>query len=447
MPVSQKNERHALLAILSHLGWPLLIGTAACSVFYVLVYRGPLNLPLMHRYFATHPVSFFATGMFFVGVTALLLKFFDVFSQYIALKVVGLDEPPRTGQRVDDVPRLLEALNQLSFSARQSYLGRRLRDALQFVQRKGSAEGLDDELKYLADLDAARQQDGYALVRIIIWATPMLGFLGTVVGITQALGDLDPKQLATDIQGAMEGLLAGLYVAFDTTALALSLSIVLMFIQFLSDRIETQLLSAVDVRTNELLVGRFQEVGAGHDPYLASVERMSRQVVGATDELVRQQAELWKATIEAAHERWSQLVQTSGDQLQTALAEALAESLQKHAEAIAGSEQEAAERAARRWEQWQTAFSENARVMRSQQEELTRQGEIMTQVVKATGDVVALETTLNENLKALAGAKNFEDTVMSLSAAIHLLSTRLGKHPKNAPRVDLKQSKSKERAA
>ena len=120
---------------------------------------------------------------------------------------------------------------------------------------------LDDELKYLADMDAARQHDSYALVRIIIWATPMLGFLGTVVGITQALGDLDPKMLATSIQTAMDGLLAGLYVAFDTTALALSLSILLMFFQFFVDRVESQLLLMVDTRVNEELGGSFRERG------------------------------------------------------------------------------------------------------------------------------------------------------------------------------------------
>ena len=67
--------------------------------------------------------------------------------------------------------------------------------------------------------------------------------------------------------------------------------------------------------------------------------------------------------------------------------------------------------------------------MQAQQKELIRQGELMLQVVQATGQVITLEKSLNDNLKALAGAKNFEDTVMSLSAAIHLLSTRLGGPP------------------
>jgi hypothetical protein len=57
-----------------------------------------------------------------------------------------------------------------------------------------------------------------------------------------------------------------------------------------------------------------------------------------------------------------------------------------------------------------------------------------------------LEKALNQNLAALAGSKNFEDTVMSLSAAIHLLNTRLGK-PGETTHVDLRAPQVKGRAA
>jgi len=78
---------------------------------------------------------------------------------------------------------------------------------------------------------------------------------------------------------------------------------------------------------------------------------------------------------------------------------------------------------------------------------MVRQAELMAQVVKATGEVMGLERALNENLRALSGAKNFEDTVMSLSAAIHLLNSRLGKSPDDVPQIELKKSTLKGRAA
>ena len=41
------------------------------------------------------------------------------------------------------------------------------------------------------ELYSDANHDVLQLVRIIIWAIPMLGFLGTVVGITETLGGLD----------------------------------------------------------------------------------------------------------------------------------------------------------------------------------------------------------------------------------------------------------------
>lgn len=427
--MSRRKERNTLVAIVGGLGWPLLIGAAVSSVFYALIYRGPLDLPLMHRYFASHPVLICETGLFFVGLAALILKVFEVFAQYLALDAITLGDTPATGDKAENTAALLEQLSALPGPARHSYLGRRVHEALQAVQRKGSAQGLDDELKYLADLDAARQQESYGLVRIVIWATPMLGFLGTVIGITKALGDLDPRLLATNIQAAMEGLLSGLYVAFDTTALALTLSMILMFIQFLIDRVETQLLGLVDIRSNELLVGRFQEIGGPHDPHLASVERMNRAVLQATADLVERQVQLWQSTVDAAHAHWSQLMPATGQTLQAALQETIERSLQQFAARMAEVEHAAAGQAQYRWEQWQTALSDHARTMQAQQREMVKQGELLLQVVEATGQIADLERTLNDNLHTLSGAKSFEDMVMSLSAAIHLLTARLGPAP------------------
>ena len=70
----------------------------------------------------------------------------------------------------------------------------------------------------------------------------------------------------------------------------------------------------------------------------------------------------------------------------------------------------------------------------------------MTQAIRVAGDVVQLERALNDNLSALAGSKNFEDTVMSLSAAIHLLNTRLGKVV-DSSHVELTVPRTKGRAA
>lgn len=444
--VASSTNRNSIGKMLSGLGWPLIIGLAACSMFYVMILQGPLNTPAMRRYFATHPVSYAEVAMFFVGAAALLLKLIDVLTQHRVLRRMELDQPSDFQDSEAAAKHLLGSLATQASSVQESYLGNRLREALEYVRRKGSAIGLDDELKYLSDMDASRQQESHGLIRIIIWATPMLGFLGTVIGITQALGDLDPEELANSIQTAMDGLLSGLYVAFDTTAVALSLSIVLMFVQFLVDGLETSLLAGVDERASNDLLANFGDNGFHSDPHLIAVERMSVAVAKTTELLVRKQTDLWRETIEDSNEQWREMLDTSGEQMRTALTNSLDTSLASHADRLAQLGKEADEHVRARWEQWQTALSDNARLLHSQQEEMVRQGQIMSDVINATGDIVKLETALNDNLHLLAGSKNFEDTVMSLSAAIHLLNARLG-HTESGQKVELGKSDTQGRAA
>ena len=63
------------------------------------------------------------------------------------------------------------------------------------------------------------------------------------------------------------------------------------------------------------------------------------------------------------------------------------------------------------------------------QETITHQVEVIEQTVAAVGEVSRLEDALNRNLSTLAGAKHFEQTVMSLAAAINLLNARLAEIP------------------
>lgn len=450
--MSRIESRSSWGSMLSALGWPLVLGLGATAGFYALLFGGPLNQPLLLRYFAGHPINMIETGLFFIGLAALAQKLFDLLGQYAVLPNISLGEvvPNQPAAKAAD---WLDALRELPARLRTSYLGRRLTEALDAVERRGSADSLVEDLKYLSEVDTGRAHDSYSLIRIVIWATPMLGFLGTVVGITAALGDLGSELSASAdagqgnaIDAAIPNLLSGLYVAFDTTAIALCFSIGLMFLQFMLERSESELLSAVDDRANNELAGRFELIGASTDPHVQSIQRMSQAVVRATEQLVHKQVELWQQSISAAHEQWQRMTHQSAEQMQSALASSLTQSLSQHARELAKIEQNSSEHLAQRWEHWQSAIAANSKIMLAQQQELVRQGELMTQAIRAAGEVTQLETALNQNLSALAGSKNFEDTVMSLSAAIHLLNTRLVKIAET-PHVELKTPQVKGRAA
>jgi hypothetical protein len=124
----------------------------------------------------------------------------------------------------------------------------------------------------------------------------------------------------------------------------------------------------------------------------------------------------------------------------------MSKNLQQHATALVQAEQAVAEQNRRHWQGVQQALLQNAEAVAAQQHEISKQGELLLQVVGASEQVARLEHELNRNLSALAGAKHFEETVISLSAAISLLSARMGT-PGDAARVDLKSGTRKGQAA
>ena len=79
------------------------------------------------------------------------------------------------------------------------------------------------------------------------------------------------------------------------------------------------------------------------------------------------------------------------------------------------------------WTGVQESLDESTQAIVAQQSELTKQGEVLLSVVESTGQVAKLEETLNRNLESLSGSQNFEETVQSLAAVIHLLNTRIGR--------------------
>ena len=370
--VSQPNRRFQAVR-----RSPILWGAAASVGFYAALDSGVLGPQFFQRYCAGHPVEYVETILFFVGLAALLWKAAELAPQRRGLSRPMLGPVPEGGQAPADCPALLARLGGLPPSRREHYLVRRLRDGLEYVTRRDSAGALGEQLQHLADLDAERAHAGYGLVRLIVWAIPILGFLGTVIGITMAIASLRVDAL----EESMLEVTAGLGVAFDTTALALALSILLMFTQHYVDRAERELLAEVDRRVEAELVGRFAEIPAGAEGQVAASRRVAESMVRSLDDLLRRQTEQWRATVDAAGQRWAQTA------------------------------------------------------------------EVLTRALEATGHVARLEETLNRNLAALAGAKNFEDTVISLAAAIHLLSTRLGPAAPTVPAVHLEGLRRTGRAA
>ena len=422
---------------------PIVWGLMGTAAFYGLIFGGPLNFETLHRYFTHHPVEYGEATLFAVGLAALVLRMIEVAAQRVALpRFRGLGVPPADRDVAESCQALSKQLDRLPAQQREHYYPQRLCSGLRYLEWRGSSDGLSDELKFLADADASRAHSRYALFRVIVWAIPILGFLGTVIGITLALNAIDPK----NPDESMLKVITGLGLKFDTTAVALSLSMVLMFVHFFADRGDARLLEEVDRRTEAELMEWFPCVPSGPDGQVVALRRMTEAIAASSEELIQRQSQLWQASMDAAAERWSRMAESAGQQLTKAIAEALAQSVAGHAQHLAAAEQATAEQSHRHWDRLAQVQAQHVQALAAIQNAVVHQAEVLHRAVEAAGEVVRLEDALNRNLTTLAGAKHFEQTVLGLAATINLLNARLS-DSSSAPPIQLESARRTAKAA
>ena len=147
-----------------------------------------------------------------------------------------LDVTPGTSILPEDARAYSRTIQTLPDSEREYLLPRTLLAAL---QRFGSTRNIQDvstAIRELCDMESDRLDSELSMIRYIIWAIPSIGFIGTVRGIGDAL-----TQAQKAVQGDIIGVTIGLGVAFNSTLIALLLSIIIMFmmhqLQLLQERL------------------------------------------------------------------------------------------------------------------------------------------------------------------------------------------------------------------
>jgi biopolymer transport protein ExbB/TolQ len=133
----------------------------------------------------------------------------------------------REGMRIlpEDAREYTRPLEALPAAQRETVLPRAL---LTGLHRFGATRSLSDAVAAMDDLcgqENERMESELSMVRYILWAIPSIGFIGTVRGIGAALQNAQ-QALAGDITGVTNNL----GTAFNSTLIALFISIALMFV-------------------------------------------------------------------------------------------------------------------------------------------------------------------------------------------------------------------------
>jgi len=135
-----------------------------------------------------------------------------------------LEVSPGTSILPEDARQYSRPLQTLPAEEREYLLPRALLSAL---QRFGSTKNIQDvssAVREVCETESDRLDSELAIIRYIIWAVPSIGFIGTVRGIGEALG-----QAHRAVEGDIVGVTVSLGVAFNSTFIALIISIFIMF--------------------------------------------------------------------------------------------------------------------------------------------------------------------------------------------------------------------------
>ncbi|HXV63267.1 MAG TPA: MotA/TolQ/ExbB proton channel family protein [Vicinamibacteria bacterium] len=125
----------------------------------------------------------------------------------------------------EDVREYARHIQTLPVAAQRLLLPRSLLSALHRFGATRNIQDVSTTARDVCEAQAEKLDSELSMVRYIAWAIPSIGFIGTVRGIGDALA-----QAHKAVEGDIAGVTESLGVAFNSTFIALLISIVLMFL-------------------------------------------------------------------------------------------------------------------------------------------------------------------------------------------------------------------------
>lgn len=249
-------------------------------------------------------VNFAETFFFTWAMGIVYLKFQKLRHQREALLLDVL--PMEMGREIHsrNVGSFIDHVYNLPHRLRDSLMVNRIRKGLELFEVKQSTSDVSNMMSSQSDIDANRVGGSYSLLKVFLWAIPILGFIGTVLGLSAAIGSMDLSD-AKDVDkiiGSISKVTGGLGTAFDTTLLGLVLAMILQFPMSSLAKKEDDNLNDIDAFCNDVLLPRLEDgMGADANEPAGLADALVQAVAGAQKEFLVDLNELSKRMNEYAN--------------------------------------------------------------------------------------------------------------------------------------------------
>lgn len=216
------------------------------------------------------PTQYATLFLSFWSLAILWFKWRKLQFQRLALRYLVIPDTPEfvlSPLTVDDV---VERMYAIADEPRAFVLYNRILSALSNLKNLGRVGDVDDILRSVAEQDEASVETSYSLVQGFVWAIPVLGFIGTVLGLSQSIGAFSQvlsqtKDIAA-LASELQLVTGGLATAFDTTLLALVCALCIQLLMTSLRKSEFEFLEACSEYCSRHIVGRLRLTIDSNEP-------------------------------------------------------------------------------------------------------------------------------------------------------------------------------------
>lgn len=217
---------------------------------------------------------------------------------------------------LDSLDKFASHIHGLPGEAGESFLVNRVIRGLEHFRVRRSAAETVTMMESQSEIDANNVASSYTIVKVFIWALPIMGFIGTVIGVSGAVaglaGSLESSSDISAVKDSLKAVFGNLGVAFDTTLLALVLSLFVKIPSSAMQKSEEDVVTWVDEYCNENLLKRLNDGRQG---------AAERGAAGVDTSAFREAVETAMAAHQAELESWAKKLESIGSKVTTEVTE------------------------------------------------------------------------------------------------------------------------------
>jgi biopolymer transport protein ExbB/TolQ len=218
--------------------------------------------PVLETFHARGPIPYLIVFFFFWSLFFLILKRRKLRAQEQVLTLALLPHDPDFSLTRAGAREALHKIETMVDSPRNFLLLNRVIVALSNLRNIGNVSQVSTILEAQGRLDEEQVESSYHLVSGFTWAIPVFGFIGTVLGLAEAMrgfgATLSQTETIDAVRDSLTLVVSGLSTAFDTTLLGLAGAVVLQIFATFIRRKEFHFLDACNDYCQQQLIGRLR---------------------------------------------------------------------------------------------------------------------------------------------------------------------------------------------